>query len=231
MSDHYYGEAAVDLGDVRLDWQEFMHYLYLPVKMPRTGFRFPERLEFLRHAAGDALVNAATDPGLRDPYVYITARRGYATPGNPLNRPGWHCDDFGGEDLNYIWTDVFPTRVLRSEQPLELPEDDEESMRRMDYIASFTTIGARCPNTPPTWIEEVPLGHLVRLSPLVVHNTPEIPEEGGMRSFLKISVSNHRYNLAGNSHNYLFDYDWPMVDRIEMRNQPADNRDYVEAAS
>lgn len=57
--------------------------------------------------------------------------------------------------------------------------------------------------------------------------TPEIPPPGGMRSFFKISVSTHRYDLLGNSHNYLLDYSWPMLDRQTLRNQPSGgSRDY-----
>lgn len=32
---------------------------------------------------------------------------------------------------------------------------------------------------------------------------------------------NNRYNLAGNSHNYLFDYKWDMHPRAKTRNDPA----------
>lgn len=69
---------------------------------------------------------------------------------------------------------------------------------------------------------------VLRLDPYVIHDTPLIPAPGGMRSFFKISVSTNRYDLVGNSHNYLFDYAWPMTDRAALRNQPHGNRDYSE---
>jgi hypothetical protein len=47
------------------------------------------------------------------------------------------------------------------------------------------------------------------------------PPPGGMRSFLKISLSHQKYNLVGNSHNYLFDYNWDLHDRDTLRNDPA----------
>lgn len=232
----FYGEAPVDLGEFQPlpDWQEFMHYLYLPVRLPRHEWydssrdgcvNLPERLEFLHDATQRALYDAReTASHLDDPYVYVTARRGFATPGNPLNRPGWHCDDFGGSDLNYIWSDRYPTRLLLAPDGLTIPEDDAASMEAFDALAWQ----AEHTLAPSLTIEDAPNGHLLRLSPYVIHDTPVIPEPGGMRSFFKISVSTHRYNLLGNSHNHLLDYDWPMYDRATVRNQPGGNGDYVQ---
>lgn len=53
-----------------------------------------------------------------------------------------------------------------------------------------------------------------------VHATPLIQPPGCMRQFIKISLSNERYNMADNSHNYLFQYDWEMHDRETIRNDP-----------
>lgn len=232
---NYYGMAPVEITEFDLpDWREFMHYLYLPVRLPlRDGgsldqddATLPARLEFLRQpvyvAINDAI--AARSHFGNDPYVYVTARRGFATPGNPLNRPGWHCDDFGGTDLNYIWCDEFPTRVLRADPgSIDMPADDMESMRVMDSVAEM--IG--WPGADDVWIEPIRTHTMYRLTPHVIHDTPIIPAPGGMRSFFKISVSNHRYDLIGNSHNHLLDYDWPMVSRDVLRNQPSGgNKDY-----
>lgn len=252
-----YGEPPVSLGPVRLGstpaeaeikdvpaWTEFMHYLYLPVRLPRgdvsvplnaidaacDDITLPPRLEFLREPCYRALDDAiATSPHFaNDPYVYVTARRGFASPGNPLNRPGWHCDDFGGTDLNYIWCDVFPTRYLISTtgSDLVVRPDDRQSILDMASLAEMAG---------HAWtdivIRDVPLGELVRLTPHVIHDTPIIPAPGGMRSFFKISVSTERYDLVGNSHNYELEYDWPMVDRSVLRNQPVGgDRDYSRIA-
>lgn len=244
----FYGEAPTDLGELALpEWAEFMHYLYLPVRIPErdgarvglgidcdahrvpTGSQFavPERLGFLGPHLWTAIRDAAaTAPHLSDPYVYVTARRGFATPGNPLNRPGWHCDDFGGTDLNYIWSDRWPTRFLLSDGvPLHVSADDVESMDDMNRLASIATnhpAGTGLPRIASGFTE-----HLTRLTPYVIHDTPIIEPPGGMRSFFKISISTHRYDLIGNSHNHLLDYDWPMHSREALRNQPnGGNRDY-----
>ena len=247
MTGHY-GESPVSLGSFTPEWNEFMHYLYLPVRLPlsdggtkaQDDATLPDRLEFLRDSVYAAIDDAtALAPHFgNDPYVYVTARRGFATPGNPLNRTGWHCDDFGGTDLNYIWTDNFPTRFLVSENPLDISTDDAQSMLDMQGWADLVAFGARSDSFDtysqrfdstrgPIHIKPGTTNTLIRLSPWVVHDTPIIEEPGGMRSFFKISVSTHRYDLVGNSHNYLFDYNWPMVDRASLRNQPSDsNHDY-----
>ena len=73
----------------------------------------------------------------------------------------------------------------------------------------------------PARIRTYPDKTLMRLDPSVIHAAPEIPAPGGERSFFKVSFSNSRYNLRGNSRNYLLDYDWPMYDRAAVRNDPA----------
>lgn len=225
-----YGHAPTVIAETPLPaWTEFMHWMYLPVKMSGTpDIRIPRNLDFLRDTIRDAAHDAHTiAPHLHDPYIYVTARRGYATTDNPINRPGWHTDDFGGDDLNYIWTDQYPTRFLLSAEPLPIVNNDRAATRQMDnYVRSMGRNGGRYIDG---WEQDTHLGlrvvtypqnSVLRLDPYVIHTTPEIPPPGGMRSFFKISISTHRYNLIGNSHNYEFDYDWPMIDRATLRNDP-----------
>lgn len=210
-----YGDAPVHVANLDLGWTEFMRYLYLPVRMrwiPGGHFSLillPDRLEFLRSAVEAALVDAVENFDYTDPYVYVSAHRGYATPDNPLNRPGWHCDGFGTDDLNYVWWDRWPSRFALQRFD-DIDPGHVESMRDFENQIRFAWVRA-----------DYPSKCLYRLTPFVVHTTPIIATPGGMRSFLKVSVSNHRYNLIGNSHNHLFDYAWPMHERAEVRNDPA----------
>lgn len=211
-----YGKAPEEIGCFDLDWDEYMHYMYLPVVMPYQGhgWRLPERLKFVQPLL-TALYSAA--PWGRYQYVYVTARRGFATPNNPLNRPGWHCDGFGTDDVNYIWTDAFPTRYATGD--LDPCTDDhmlsiEAWNRSLDVVRPRDDISGIA-------VHKIKLNTLYRLDPFVIHSTPKIPAPGGERGFIKISFSNEKYNLKGNSHNYLFDYDWKMWDRAELRNDPA----------
>lgn len=206
-----YSEQAVPVSSHELSgWHEFLHYLYLPVFIPGQGLAIPKRLAF----ASALIIDAIEDAGLRtgrdvfDGFVYVTARRGFATPDNPLNRPGWHCDGFGTDDLNYVWWDVWGTRF--ADHPFtDISDDHLVSMQQFEE------------QVDPERVVTLPDRVLYRLSPFVVHCTPDIPAPGGMRSFLKVSFSTHRYNLIGNSHNYDLDYAWPMYPRDIARNDPA----------
>jgi hypothetical protein len=207
-----YGAPPIPIRHFPLECPEVMHYMYLPIKMAGGwDLRLPENLAWLR-----PLVDSVCNSGLvqTEHYLYVTARRGYATPDNPINRPGWHTDGFGTDDMNWIWTNKYGTRFACHDFHGISP-DHEESMRQFEEQAVVTFVG-------------IPY-YFYMVNPHVVHTTPEIPPPGGDRTFVKISRSLSKYNLAGNSHNYLFDYHWKMWERGEVRNDPATFfSDYVE---
>lgn len=211
-----YGKPPEFLGRLYPEWDELMHYLYLPVKFPEhRDFHIPDRLEFAKpflHAVVDEIHSYEY---LDDKYVYVTAHRGWASPGHPLNREGWHCDGFGTTDLNYVWSSRYGTRYA-AQDFIGIYPDHAESMRQFKK------------QVQPEHVHQMIDYGFYRLDPYVVHNVPEIPEPGGWRSFLKVSVSPERYNLAGNSHNYLFDYEWEMHSREAGRNDPIRVKDYAE---
>ena len=219
-----YGGAPIDLGRMPLDPTEMLVYLYLPIKMAQSegtrnhDTRVPERLQFLDALVEGAMTDAARTLDLDQHYVYLTAKTLWVEPGFSGNRPGWHADGYGsGGDLNYIWHDMNPTQF--AVQPFhDVPDDDFASMQAMEA------------QIDPTRIVVYPDGHLLRLDESIVHRVnPDI--QSGMRTFVKISVSRHRFNLKMNSHNHLFDYAWTMHDRAEVRNVDSSNRDHVALAA
>jgi hypothetical protein len=209
-----YGATPEIVGVLDPAFHEYMHYMYLPIRMPRfkgsplRPVRLPDRLQFARDMVWEAINREERVYGNEWDYVYLTARRGYATPGNPLNRPGWHADGFGTYDINYVWTDRFPT-LFAVQEFHEVSADHRTSIGQFEQQIR--------PENVVTYGD----GLMMRLDPFVIHAAPEIPAPGGERSFLKVSFSNNRYDLVGNSHNYLFDYDWPMHRRNAARNDPA----------
>lgn len=198
-----YGMPPILCGHFDVHLTEVMYYLYLPVRMQEHGIdiRLPPNLAPIRSLIGHA-IGYNVD---HFKYVYVSARKGWATPDNPLNRPGWHCDGFGTDDLNFVWWRGPGTRFAH--QPFfDISADHVESLQQFDR------------QIVPDRIDTPPEAHLYGLTPSVVHATPIIKAPGCMRSYVKISLSNERYNLWGNSHNHLFDYDWPMVSRDDVRN-------------
>lgn len=224
MQDVIYGAAPLEVGEHELDFQEFMHYLYLPVVMPgMRRVRLPTNLHFLRPIVEKVCALEMVDIndsgwGERK-YVYVTAKHGFASPGAPLNRPGWHADGFGSQDVNYIWSDRWPTRFALGELS-GVSDDHVASAVQFDAWANGEDLDPRLEGGPAAIEEGLP-NMLYRLDPTVVHATPIIPAPGGERSFLKVSVSDKKYNLRGNSRNHQFKYEWKMWARDELRNDPA----------
>jgi hypothetical protein len=194
-----YGNAPTVVGFIDLPPIEMMFVQYMPVAMPGTDLHLPRHVAALE----PLFYPVHVEP---DQYIYLTAKHLYVTPENMGNRPGWHSDGFGTDDVNYIWSDSAPTEFCV--QPFDLSDDCDESMAQMEAQAR-------------SWnIRRYPDKTLLRLDSSVIHrvNPSAAP---GYRTFIKISVSRHRYNLQGNAHNYMFDYDWPMLPREEKRNHPS----------
>lgn len=184
---------------IRLDVQEMMFVQYMPVKLPFTSIRLPDHLKCFA-----PMFNFVA--WTQEDFVYLTAKRMYVSPERPFNRPGWHADGFGTNDVNYIWCDSAPTEFCV--QQFDLSDDCDESMAQMQAQARPENICAYGAN----WVLE--------LNSRVVHR-PMLNPPVGIRTFAKISVSRDRYDLAGNAHNHLFDYDWPMKKRRIARNHPS----------
>lgn len=201
------GKPPVDLGIVECPLKEMMFYLYLPIKMPgQCMFRTPRRLRPVY-----SILNSLTEEfnkdldGFYDKYVYLTAKRMFVSPGFPGNRPGWHIDGFGSNgDINYIWADLNPTEFAVQHFD-KVSTDDRQSMVDISNQVRASNIVTYPDKT------------LLRLDESVVHRVNPVVESG-MRTFIKITISDHKFASEGNSHNYLFDYDWDLKQRTEERN-------------
>lgn len=199
------GNPPIELRRFHIDCPELMFYQYLPVKMPGTDFRIPQNLQCFKRLIDEA----TSDYGVGDDeYVYITAKKMFIDVGCAANRPGWHLDGFGTSDVTYIWSDEIPTEFCI--QSFDLSNDHIASLEEMEAQA--------LPENIVTYFE----GTLLRMDQHVVHRVGEC-KQAGYRTFVKISISKDKYNLIGNAHNYLFDYEWEMVERGESRNHPIAN--------
>ena len=104
-----------------------------------------------------------------------------------------------------MWCDKYPTIFNKTD--FDLPLDDLLSMEEMDKQAM--------PFNDVQYNDK----QLLRLTQFNIHKVAPITK-GGMRAFLKVSISKDKYDLIGNSHNYLLDYDWQMKERKQERNIP-----------
>lgn len=200
-----YGLPPEYLGKFEIPELENCYYLYLPIKMPRdNNYRIPQPLWPLR----DLVEAVDRDYVCRDNhYVYLTVKNMIIEKGYSLNRSGWHSDGFGTNDLNFIWYDTHPTHFL-TKKLTNVPEDDEKAL---EYFSELGDCWDSFIKFPPKT--------LIGMDQYVIHRVNPSPFKG-QRCFVKISVSKDKYNLKGNSHNYLFDYSWDMKERKQTRNHP-----------
>lgn len=189
------GEFPIDLVKEKV---EMCFVQYLPIFMPGMDhIAIPKNLNWIRPLVRQIPWEEETS------YVYVSVKHLFVTPDNMGNRPGWHSDGFGTDDLNYIWTDHFPTEF--SIQDFELSEDHHLSLIELEQQVK--------PDSIRTYGENM----LVRLDKYNIHRPP-VQDKSGFRTFVKISVSKEKYNLQGNAHNDLIDYDWEMKPRDAVRN-------------
>lgn len=197
-----YGSAPKLVKSIRVNSSELMFVQYLPIKMKGlTDVRVPVNLLIFSEIITEVLKRVK----LSD-YVYITAKHFHVSKDSLGNREGWHSDGFGTSDINYIWSDNSPTEFCV--QPFKISTDCLISMQEMQEQVKKENIIT------------YPCNSLLRLDSSVIHRVNPNPDEG-FRTFVKVSVSQEKYNLIGNAHNHLFDYNWEMQKRKPYRNHPS----------
>jgi len=196
-----------DLGRVELSVEECMYYLYLPIRRPESEqFRLPDaRLHFVRRL----LLAIEMEDELDGKFVYLTVKRMYVGGGVTANRPGWHIDGYGSNDINYVWYDCVPT-IFSGPIETQLSDDHTKCLEQLEAAHPHLTERSRC----------YPNKHLLRLDPTVIHRVDTDVPEQLMRTFVKITISDDEFNLAGNSLNPLLPSTIRMVDREARRNSP-----------
>lgn len=195
---------------------ESMCYLYMPVFMPGDlSLALEPRLNVFRPLIEKAYNDALTESPYAAPnwrrmgcYVYLTVKCLWVTPDSPGNRPGWHADGYASNgDLNYIWCDKNPTEFAIQDN-LQIPADDKLSMIEFER------------QIRPESIVTYPACHLIRLDESIIHRVGPVVETG-FRTFVKITISQHKFCNAGNTRNYKLDYNWTMQPRCCDRNLDA----------
>lgn len=207
-----YGELPKEIRTFKVECKEMMFYQYLPIKLDGlVDIAYEPRLDCFSKIIDKVCLDFIREFGYntyKDSFIYITAKYLYQPPNYSFNRTGYHSDGFLTNDINYIWCDKFPTVFNHSDFNLSL--DDSLSMNEMSEqaleINEFT----------------YPENTLLRLNQYNIHKVSDSLGVG-MRTFLKVSFSKDKYDLLGNSHNYLLDYNWEMKERKVERNIPQSN--------
>lgn len=212
-----YGMLPEDLGLIDINPTEMLFHMYMPVSLPGSSkIHLPDHLKVF----ADLIILAKTrDPQrFHDEHVYLTAKTLWVSGEFIGNRPGWHSDGFGTDDLNYIWADRAPTVFLHDEvfnEGIVFNGYDCNS-----FYSMCNELGEEADMWDTAWkTKTFNDKHLLRLDPSVIHRSP-INFEEGMRSFAKVSISKDIYNLKGNATNHLLNTGWVMQERNKERNHP-----------
>ena len=204
-----YGSLPKYLGTNKIQCEEMLFYQYLPIKLKnQTELIFEERLKCFEKLIGNICCDFVGEYGLNrfvTSYIYLTAKKMYQVNGCSFNRKGYHSDGFLTDDINYICSDKNPTVFNYSS--FKLTQEDTIYLYEMDKQANKKTI------------KIYPENSLLRLDQFNIHKVNE-NKELVLRTFVKVSFSSDKYDLKGNSKNYLLDYDWKTRDRGLERNIP-----------
>lgn len=206
-----YGSEPIEIAsDVIVDNSEMYFYQYLPIHLTGGYVALPDQLKKLYNPIIFECIKdfkRSLGKNWHEYKIYLTAKCLYIKSGENINRMGWHCDGFMSDDINYIWCDCIPTEYVTGE--FELIQDHKESIEQMNRLF-YNYEPLKCkPNS------------IYRLDETVIHRCDyNNSKEAVLRHFVKVSFSKEKYNLKGNSHNYLLDYNWEMKDRESCRNHP-----------
>lgn len=197
-----YGAKPIDLGSFYVPEKFGTYILYMPVLMPGSECRLPEGLKELEEVIYTSFLNYGWS---YDKYVYLSYECSYVKAGITQKRPGYHSDGFLTDDINFLWHSNTPT--IFSKTQFKVDTNHNVSMEQFEQQAK------------PEDEFTMPNGHLLKLNQYVIHKAA-VPTVDSVRTFVKISISNDMYNLKENTHNPLFDYNWKMYDRNQVRNHP-----------
>lgn len=205
----HYGELPLELGVFKIKCDEMLFYQYLPIKLDGAiDVTYEPRLDCFTKIIDKICLYFIREFGYqryKDSYIYLTAKSLWQMPNCSFNRKGYHSDGFLTDDINYIWSDCNPTIFNTSNFNLSL--DDKLSLNEMEQQSDV--------------VNDISFGDdtLLRLNQFNIHRVADT-DKGGMRTFIKVSFSKDKYDLIGNSHNYLLDYSWSMLKRKVERNIP-----------
>lgn len=205
-----YGSLPHNLGRYDVKCEEMMFVQYMPIKLAGGygSLVYEDRFKIFEGIIDRICCDFIDTFGLDtwdESYIYLTVKHMYQVPNSSFNRHGYHSDGFMTNDINYVWSNMFPTVFNTTKFNLTL--DDKISIGEMEEQA--------IKENEVTY----PDCSVVRLNQYNIHKVGD-NSTGGLRTFVKLSFSKDKYDLIGNAHNYLLDYDWEMKERSVERNIP-----------
>ncbi|AFI55426.1 hypothetical protein TSMG0143 [Halocynthia phage JM-2012] len=191
-------EKEIDVTDIEMC---FIQYMLLG-NLGTAPYNIPRHLLWCGELVAEACYREFEFYDNEWEYVYLTVRHLYGVG----NRGGWHSDGFLSPDINYIWCNDHPTQYSIT-KPFNVPEECVDALGIMTNEANLGEVKSCNVNS------------LYRLDERVIHRV-DPTWYSNLRTFVKITFSNERYNLKGNSSNPLLTTNWETYPREQSRNHP-----------
>lgn len=187
-----------------------MRCLDMPIKMPGSEYRLPVEFGQWSEVITMAVSHQHThNPEVSDFYAYLTVDQKPVLSGKSQRKAGLHVDGYQGarispkvaSDRSYICASCLPPVIHNQSFPIEDMDDSKENVfHAFDRMAH------------PSSLIVAPALNLVFMDCYTVHGV-QVADKDMSRTFFRLSYSVRQYDRLGNSHNHLFDYNWPMFDR------------------
>jgi len=192
----------VNIGKFVTPCWELMYVLYMPIRLAgQDEVTIPKSLMGYESFVKMCINNEGESANGK--YIYLTVKSLWVEPSCLGGRQGWHTDGFGTEDINYIWTNKYPTEFCNQE--FYLSDNHEVAMQNMnDQVRQENIV-------------KYPELDVIRINHKHVHRCP-IDVTPSYRTFARVSISDNKYNMIGNAHNHDLDYNWVMHPRGLTRN-------------
>lgn len=200
------------IGSFDIKFDEYCYYLYMPIKLSGdVSYEIEKRLHPFNNIINVCFSDYIREYGFHyyyDSYIYLTVKHKYQTKTDSINRSGWHIDGYDPDsdfkEINYLWSNTQPT--IYNSSSFNLSKDHALSLEQMKEQA--------LPENDYTF----PDNSLVRVDDTIVHRVGDIIE--GNRLFVKVTFSDKKFNLLGNTKNPYLNYNWKMYPRDKTRNVP-----------
>ena len=182
----------------------------MPLKFPGTDYRVPRELESMAEALQLAInCEHSINPAVGDYYAYLTLDQDWIKQGETQRGLGLHSDGVQGTSVQpkreiehgYTCTDRDPTRFYC--HPFDLSGYDVDR----DWFNGVFEAQSDHDQTV-----QLPPYDVVLFDAYSVHGAVPAAADGS-RTFFRFFYSPVRFTRFGNTHNALFDYQWPMSPR------------------
>jgi hypothetical protein len=190
-----------------LSYRDEINISDMPIKFPGSEYRIPIELQHLKDILlGCAVFEEKINPKLNNYYAYLTYQYSPIKQGEAQRGEGAHSDSVQGSNIQpktsiehgYLCFDCDPTIFYNQSFDME-----GVSVETHWLNAIFET------QKDPNKIVSFSPGEIILSDAYCVHEASP-SQSAGMRGFLRLIYSVRKFDRQGNTHNHLFDYDWPM---------------------